>query len=295
MPSVFSPRRRPLLGGLAAASLALLSACASLGDAEPPPVAMKHSVVAVTDQAELVRFNPGQPQQWLGAPVKLQGLAAGERLLGIDFRISRGVLFGLTSGGRLVTIDTASGRLSPVGSGAPLALPGGGGGRYGFDFNPAADRVRVVAEDGSNLRLHPDTGAVAATDPNLRYAEGDARAGQAPRVTAAGYTYNKRDDKLTTNYALDIAAGSLVMQGSLEGTTPVVSPNTGLLRTVGALGTGAVDDAAFDIADVDNTALAALRVGGRTRLHRVDLATGRATLLGTVGQGRALWGMAIEP
>lgn len=277
----------------------VLAGCASPTDTEsgrePPPVAMKHSVVAVTDQAELVRFNPGQPQRLLGAPVKLQGLAAGERLLGIDFRISRGVLFGLTSGGRLVTIDLASGRLSPVGSGAPVALPGGGAGRYGFDFNPAADRVRVVAEDGSNLRLHPDTGAVAATDPALRYADGDVRAGQAPRVTAAGYTYNKRDDKLTTNYALDIAAGTLVMQGSLEAATPVVSPNTGLLRTVGALGSGAVDDAAFDIADVDNTALAALRVGGRTRLHRVDLVTGRATLLGTVGDGRALWGMAIEP
>ncbi len=86
-----------------------------------------------------------------------------------------------------------------------------------------------------------------------------------------------------------------MLQGSREGVLPVVSPNTGALTAVGALGTGALDDAAFDIADLNNAALAALRSGGRTRLHAVDLASGRATLIGTVGDGRALWGMAIAP
>jgi hypothetical protein len=42
-------------------------------------------------------------------------------------------------------------------------------------------------------------------------------------------------------------------------------------------------------------ALAALRSQGRTRLFSVDLASGRATPIGTVGDGRALWGMAIAP
>jgi hypothetical protein len=109
------------------------------------------------------------------------------------------------------------------------------------------------------------------------------------------YTYNKQNDKLTTNYAIDRAAGTLVTQGSVEGVAPVVSPNTGQLRSVGPLGTGPVDAAALDIADTDNTALAALRQGGRTSLHLVNLATGTATRIGTVGDGRALWGIAIEP
>ena len=64
---------------------------------------------------------------------------------------------------------------------------------------------------------------------------------------------------------------------------------------MGTLGVGALDDAAFDIADINNAALAALRSSVRTRLHSVDLATGRATLIGTVGEGRGLWGMAIAP
>ena len=87
----------------------------------------------------------------------------------------------------------------------------------------------------------------------------------------------------------------MVMQGSKVGVLPAVSPNTGQLRTVGALGTGPVDGAVFDIADLSNAPLAALRSAGRTRLYLLDLATGRARVLGTVDDGRVLWGLAIEP
>lgn len=282
-------RRRPMPIRLAAlAAAAVLAACATTEPDGPP---RKETVVAVTDSAELITFNAGQPQRILKRQA-LQGLPAGDRLVGIDYRVSRGVLFGLSAAGRLYTIDTATGALKAVGSAAPAPLAGQ---TVAMNFNPVADRIRVVSDSGLNLRLHPDTGAVAATDPALAYAPGDARAGQAPKLAAAAYTYNKKDDKLTTNYAIDRAAGLLVTQGSVEGVQPVVSPNTGLLRSVGPLGTGPVDAAALDIADTDNTALAALRQGGRTRLHLVDLATGKATPIGTVGDGRALWGMAIEP
>lgn len=274
------------------AAIALLGACAGLPaeTPEPPAAPRQQSVLAVTDAGELIRFNAGTPRQ-ISHRVALRGLPPGQTLVGLDFRVSRGVLYAVTSGGLLVTIDTRSGQLKPVGS-AAVALQGQ---RFGVDFNPVADRVRVVSDSGQNLRLHPDTGALAATDPPLAWVAGDAAAAQPPRVAAAGYTYNQRDAKLTTNYALDLARGTLLTQGSVEGVQPAVSPNTGLLRSVGALGTGALDDASMDISDTDNTALAALRQHGRTRLHLLDLATGRATLLGTVGDGRALWGMAIEP
>jgi hypothetical protein len=265
---------------LAIGALAL-SACA--GTPAPAGEPRKETVWAVTDAAELVRFNAGQPTL-LRQRLPLQGLDSGDRLVGIDFRVAHGVLYALSARGRLYTLDTRTGRLAPVGDGAPVALQGQ---RFGVDFNPVADRVRVVSDSGQNLRLHPDTGALAATDPPLN--------GGSFRVAGAGYTYNKHNDKLTTNYAIDLAAGMLLVQGSVEGVQPVVSPNTGTLSVVGALGTGALDDASLDIADTGNTALAALRSGGRTRLHLVDLASGRATLLGTVGDGRALWGLAIEP
>ena len=285
--------RIPALLRRALPALAVLAAaCTTLpGPDEAAGAPRPETVYAVTDAHELVRFNAGQPRRLL-ARVPLRGLAAGDALVGIDYRVARGVLYALSAGGQLYTLDPASGQLSPVGSTPPVAL---GSGAKGFDFNPAADRIRVVGADGRNLRLHPDTGALAATDPPLAYAADDARAGQAPLVVAAAYTYHPTDPKLTTNYAIDRAAGTLVMQGSREGATPVVSPNTGQLRTVGPLGTGPVDDAAFDISDVRNTALAALRQGGRTRLYLLDLASGRAQMLGTVGDGGAIRGMAIEP
>ena len=131
----------------------------------------------------------------------------------------------------------------------------------------------------------------------LRYAWGDMHAGRTPHIVAAGYTYNQRDDKLTTNYAIDAALGTLVLQGSREGTQPMVSPNTGQLRTVGSLGLGPLEDASFDIADVNNTALLAARTGAHapTVLYRVDLDTGRARALGVVGDGAPLRGLAIVP
>jgi len=87
------------------------------------------------------------------------------------------------------------------------------------------------------------------------------------------------------------------MQGSREGTQPVVSPNAGQLRTVGPLGLGPLTDVSFDIADVGNTALIAVRTAAdpQTRLHQVDLATGATRPLGLVGDGAPLVGLAIEP
>jgi len=114
---------------------------------------------------------------------------------------------------------------------------------------------------------------------------------------AAAYTYNKKDDKLTTNYAIDRRAGHLVTQGSMEGAKPVVSPNTGQLRTVGPLGLGPLTNASFDIADVTGAAFAAVNTAAQaaTRLYLINLATGKAELLGIVGTGDPVIGMAVEP
>jgi len=282
MKRAFTPALLPALAA------ALLSACAST--AEPQGRARPETVYAVTNSAELIRFNAGRPQL-LEQRLPLQGLEPGDRLVGMDYRVARGVLYALSASGRLYTLDTTSARLTRVGTAPPLLLQGQ---RFGLDFNPAADRLRLVSDSGQNLRLHPDTGALAVIDPNLQRTR--PHTGGSPWVVVgAAYTYNKRDDKLTTNYAIDIANGWLLTQGSREGVQPVVSPNTGQLAAVGELGTGALEDAAFDIADTHNAALAALRRGGSTRLFAVDLDTGRATLLGTVGDGRALWGMAIAP
>ena len=254
----------------------------------------KETVHALTQALELLTLNAGQPERVLQR-VALKGLPAGEALVGIDYRVSKGVLFTLSRSGRVYTINTESGALAPVG-GTPIASAMEGA-AFGFDFNPAADRIRLVSNTGQNLRLHPDTGALVAVDAPLTFDLGDSQAGQKPQLLAAAYTYNKKDEKITTNFAIDGRTGTLVRQGSAEGAQPVVSPNTGRLVTVGALGTGSVQDASMDIADTSGAAFAALRsvAQGPTRLYLVNLESGKADVLGTVGTGAALVGIAVIP
>lgn len=289
---------RPLL--LLVPGLALLLTACALGTARAP----QETVYAVTERLELIRLRSDRPAEVLERRA-LSGLPAGEQLRGIDYRVARGVLYAIADSGRLYTLDTTQARLQPVAPAAPQPWPLQGG-VTGFDFNPTVDRIRVVGAGAQNLRLHPETNAVIdgdAANPGvqpdavLRYAPDDRHAGRRPDVAGVAYTYNKKDEKLTTNYAIDRALGALLMQGSREGAQPVVSPNTGLLRTVGLLGTGPLGEAHFDISDVANTALmAARRVGeSTTRLYRIDLESGRATALGVVAQGERLLGLAIEP
>jgi hypothetical protein len=276
-------------------------------EARAEAIERKELLLAITASHRLISFRADRPQELLSR-VPLMGLLPGEGILGMDFRVARGELFALSTRGRLLRIDTNSGEVRPVGPGVKLPQARA----FGFDFNPTVDRIRVVGDRGDNLRLHPDTGAqvdgqpdVAGVQPDgpLRYADGDAQAGSVPRIVAAGYTYNKDNEKITTNYAIDAQAGHLVMQGSPEGVTPVVSPNTGLLRTVGPLGVHAFDHASLDIDDVKNNAyLVTGRIGSTTsRLYVLDLKTGQAQLIGFVGPARerdrlgAVLAMAIQP
>ena len=292
---------------LALSSAALLAACGSTQKSETVGPAAKEEIVAVSVSNHLLRFNAGQPQQVRERKL-LQGLRSGERIIGIDFRVARGELFALASSGQLYKIDLAQARAAAVGS--PAALPSGEGAaaatEWAFDFNPTVDRIRVANNAGFNLRLHPDTGAVIDGDPaqagvqfdgSLTYDSTDKSAGKTARIVGAGYTYNKQNDKITTNYALDGELGTLVHQGTKEGVAPAVSPNTGRLFTVGSLGIGSFAHATFDISDVSPTAYAGVHNKGdkATRWHRVDLATGKASFIGTVGGGEPLVGAAIAP
>lgn len=289
---------RQVLTLAASALLLLLGACATTEPMGPPA---KEMIYAVTGSNKLIQFNAGQPQKILSSKA-LTGLAAGEKLLGIDYRVAKGQLFGLGASGQLYRINAADGSASAIGT--PAALPREGASEWGFDFNPTVDRIRVVNDAGFNLRLHPDTGAVVdgnAEQPGLQfdgrlaYDAADANAGKAPGIVAAGYTYNKDNDKITTNYALDGRLGLLVHQGTKEGVQPLVSPNTGRLYTVGSLGIGTFERATLDISDVSNAAYAAVSRGAASSWYRIDLASGRATLVGTIAGGEAVVGAAIEP
>jgi hypothetical protein len=231
--------------------------------------------------------------------VPISGLESGETILGIDNRPANGMLYGLGSANRLYTISPVTGIATRVGQNTlnPMLR----GTTFGVDFNPVPDRLRVVSDARQNLRLNPDSGAVVDADPNtdgvqpdgnLAYDAADVNKDAAPRLAGAAYTNTVAGATSTTNYAIDTGLDVLVTQGSVGGMP--VSPNTGRLFTVGRLGVDASDAVGFDITP-DGRAFAALtRPGDSTSaLYAVDLATGGARSLGTLGGGQVIRGLTV--
>jgi len=226
-------------------------------------------VYGLGDDNRLHAFKPATPNT-IDASVAIGGMNGGETLLGIDFRPKDGLLYGITSAARIVTIDPATGmataKATLAADAADTTLPYAGlvGGAFAVDFNPVADRLRVIGDGGQNLRINVDTGATT-TDGAIN------RAGAVPMVTAGAYTNSYAGATATTLY--DIDGANLAMQSP---------PNDGVLANVGPLGVAAMGDNGMDIAGGANgLVLAALRTGvnGPSSLYRIDLATGAATLV----------------
>ena len=286
--------------GLAVLTVASLAACTTMTP-ESEGMERAEKAVAVTATNKLLKFNAGRPGRIL-ATLNITGLQAGETLLGIDYRVAKDQLYALGSSGRLYTLNEDTAAATVVGMPFAVKLDGT---QFGFDFNPTVDRIRVVSNTGQNLRLHPDTGAVVdsnatlegvQTDGKLAYAAGDVNFGKAPIAVGAAYSYNKADTKITTNFALDAATGALVTQGSREGVMPAVSPNTGQFFTIGSLGM-AFNNASFDIQALSDVAFAALNsdTSMASRWVTIDLKTGSAKSLGSIGGGERVVGIALEP
>jgi hypothetical protein len=239
-------------------------------------------VFGLTTTNQLVLFSANDPGR-IGYGVPIRGLASGERMLGIDFRPANGKLYGVSSASQLYVISPVSGIAQRVG--VPF-IPALAGNEFGVDFNPTVDRLRIVSDTGQNLRVNPDTGAVAAVDGALNFAPADANAGRTPMAVAAAYTNNVAGATSTMLYDIDAGRDVLVTQ------TP---PNAGTLNTVGSLGVKTSAPAGFDIAGTSSSGLAVLRPGNgnASLLYRIDLATGKAFALGRVGGGSAIQDIAI--
>jgi hypothetical protein len=277
--------------GVAIASL--VAGCAGIGQQS---MTQPETVYAVTSSNSLISFNARRPGLVSGDR-RISGLQSGENILGLDFRPANGKLYAVGSSGQLYMIDTSTAAATPVGGGGFKEVLVG---QVGFNFNPAVDRIRLVNNQGANLRLHPDTGAVVDADANapgvqtdgrLIYSPNDGNAGRPASVVAAAYTNSVAGTKTTTNFAIDAAQGMLVTQGTREGTNPTVSPNTGQLFAVGSLGVKAIGPVGFDIAPKGGAAFASM---GST-FYWIDLSTGAAKRLGTIGSADAVRAIAVAP
>ncbi len=225
--------------------------------------AQAQTLIGLTADNMLVRIDATTRRA--SAPVRVTG--AEGALIGIDVRPSNGMLYGLTDANQIVTIDPATGRATQV---SRLSTPFVSGGRSVVDFNPVADRLRVMGTSGMNFRINVETGAVIA-DGTLKYADGAAQAGTAPRIVAGAYTNSAAGATATALYTMDTLLRTYNLQAP---------PNDGVQAPRGTL-PDLPAGVAFDIlADGAGGNVGYLLAAGT--LHTVALDTGAPTALGAV-------------
>lgn len=290
------------------------NAVAPTGQFAPP---LRAFVLDSEGDSEVVRsFAFNRQTVDIGTPMttlSIDGLVTDERLIGIDSRTTSRVagridiLYGVTtenrvvallpSGNTLVVSDSAPLTTDPAnnpnGDPVPLALDGSS---FGVDFNPDADLLRIVSNTGQNLRVNLEQGrelngrarapGFAIQDRTTRVTADPDRGLLTPRIVATAYRGSNIPGRF--QYAIDAANNSLAL---------VVSPNDGALEPVnvnGSLGVVLVDGAeqSLDIArhptppDATDLAYASLRTTAaaqRSALYMINLDTGVATLVGSIG------------
>ena len=220
-------------------------------------------IVGLVDGKSIVTIDPASRK--VASTVNIRGAGP---ILGIDVRPADGVLYGVTSDGNVVTIDIRSGQATMKNK---LSEMWKRSAATTFDFNPAADRLRLMSAEGVSWRINVDDGKVIV-DGSHKFKDGDANAGRMPRIVAGAYTNSFKGTKATTLYNIDAATGSLVTQ---------VPPNDGVLNTVGSLGISINGPVSFNIVSSGPDQNAGwLAMGGA--LYAVDLKTGRATMAGKI-------------
>ena len=254
------------------------------------------TVYGLTDTNGFIQFDSATPQNPTFAVAQIGGLVPNDDLIGIDFRPANSLLYAVGTGGgaggsaRVYTIDPFTGVATQV-SNLNVSLNGS---RFGFDFNPVPDRLRIVSNTDQNLRVNVDNG-VTVVDTPLNYQAGDLFFGQDPNVVGSAYTNSFPPSPRTTPgtqlYGIDSVRNTLVLQ---------VNPNGGVLQTVGLLGVDVSQLVGFDIffdpVTQTNIGYAALQniAEGVSRFYTTDLPTGQATPIGT-DFGDLLDGIAVVP
>lgn len=217
----------------------------------------------LSDDGKLNRYNAKAPAT-VEASMTINGLSAGERLISIDFRPATMQLYGLSTNSRLYVISLINGNVTAIGTTA--FTPALTSTVANIDFNPTVDRIRLVTHTGQNLRLHPETGSVVATDGNIN-------GGSNPAITSIAYTNSRSGATTTDLFDIDISQKKLYKQNP---------PNDGTLAEVGKLGIDFVGKGGFDISPDNMVSLATFTQSGKTRLHSINLNSGAAMYINEI-------------
>jgi trimeric autotransporter adhesin len=248
----------------------------------------------------LISFDTKKPA-FIRSARTIAGIKKNQNIVGMDFRPQDNKLYALgyrmtDSIATIYTLNDSTGMLSvhPGADSFKLALMG----QVSFDFNPAANRLRIMsAANRNNYRLNLTVNPITATlDTSLTYKNTDINAGKTPLVVTGAYTKNFAGTTATQLYDIDATLGNFVNQRTANG---------GFLNTVGDIGL-MLDPNDYSI-DLDihttpnsaiDTAFLAANISGSNgfdNLYTLNIATGKTTLVDRIGYGIAVRNIAIVP
>lgn len=252
------------------------------------PAAQAETIYGLGSGNFIFSFDSGSPGT-ATSPVAITGLGS-STLLGIDYRPADGLLYGVGTGDKVFSINPVSGAATDVTAASLLgtAVGGGlgGGTEFGIDFNPVVNRLRIVSDADKNLRIF---GAAENVDASLVYQVGDANFGANPNITAVAYTNPDTNPATgTTLYGIDTALNVLVLHNT--------APGFQNLQTLGSLGVDFPAASGFDIS-ASGTAYAGFYDPGAgvSQLYTLNLGTGSASLVGSIGGGAQVLDLAAVP
>jgi Domain of unknown function (DUF4394) len=145
------------LGGTAAIPVA----ASDQADTRPSPAqhdvsrhdrpAQPFVVAGLTDDQTLVTFASDNPTRVRTAG-RITGLTGDRWLVGLDCRVSNSKAYGVGDRGGIYTLSLRDATATKV---SQLTVPLSGR-AFDVDFNPAANRLRVISDRGQNLRHNLD-------------------------------------------------------------------------------------------------------------------------------------------
>lgn len=230
----------------------------------------------LTADGHLVCFRIDKPGQATDVGV-ITGLTGDTGLVGIDYRVQNGQLYGVGDNGGLYTIDPLTAVASKVGT-LSVALQGSA---FGVDFNPAANALRIVSDSGQNLRVTNIDNTMATPLTTIADTTLTTPPATTPTSGVLGAAYTNNDLDPTT-------ATTLFDLNAVANTVQIQSPaNSGQLVNTGVLGVDATngDLDVYTRAGGANEAYAVLVTTGGTVVAEIDLLTAK------LGRSRAADGI----
>jgi hypothetical protein len=287
-------RATSALGAVALLAIAALS----------PAFAVKPegSLYVLSTDGQIAVVHEDAPAQ--GNTAYVLGVLAGDVLVGIDVRPQNHRLYALgynaairsvrlyhvdyaTDTPRAVAVGAAGGFTAADGSTAlPITAS-----KFGIDFDPRSDRLRVVTDTGQNFRIDPNSGAPVDGDPAIAGVQMDAPLnGNAARADATAYSNTIINATATTQVLLDSTTNTLRFESPRNSAMLISGPP---ITLGGSLVDFTAEGAGLDIppgveATSDGVvptgfAYASLTTSAGSALYRIELSSGVATQLGAFG------------